>query len=89
MAEGVKDGLFFSQLGLPYRSWERIGLRAVSSLIDDAQEELARPRMKELDATREDRISGYMKIDYVKNAESFKLVVPINGYDHEFNYELQ
>lgn len=104
VAEGVKDGLFFTQLGMPYRSWERIGLRAVSSLIDDAQEELARPRMKELDATREDRISGYiqsqsiakgenysgyMKIDYVKNAESFKLVVPINGYDHEFKLNLR
>lgn len=99
----IDSGVVLSSFKYDYNSWERIGLRALSSLINEAQLQAAKPMMKELDDSRDDRLSGYieskslakgesysgyMKVERVRNMTDFKVVVNINERDYEFNYTL-
>ena len=84
-----------------YGSWENIGLRVLSSVMEETRHQMTKPYMEELDKTRSARMSGYLqsqslgkgescngwlKIERVRNMQDFDIVVTINNRDYKFHY---
>lgn len=99
----VGEGLRAGSWTLPFRSAEYVGLRALSSLASSAEYEMLKPRLKELEDSREERIKdyiqsqslrkgescgGFLLFEKVKNMTDITVTLTMDEYDFKYTWTL-
>lgn len=74
----IGNAVSYASIGLPYRGAEYTGLHVLGGFIKDINRNNMQPYMKELDATRDERVRVYLRSQSLKAGENLKGVLYVD-----------